>query len=113
MKNSKSTPMSLLVGGLTVAFIMFALFTWFSDLHEGYIAMMLAAIGFSLAYLSIKVLKLEQYINRGLLWAGIACVLISTFFGWNLFTKDLRPLLIGGLLVLAIVFGTKYKRYLI
>lgn len=110
---NKSTPMTFLIAALTVSFIIFSMFTWFDTLSGLGYTLMVAMIGLALAYFAIKISRMEMYLNRGLLWAGVILIFVATFSSYDIISENMRPLVVGGLLVASLFFGTKYKQYLI
>lgn len=82
------------------------------EAYSKQVSIILFVIGFAAVYFGIKSRKFEQYIHIGIMWGGIVTVLYGVVAYWNYFDDNLKPLLIGGLLVGVIYFGNKYKRYL-
>lgn len=76
------------------------------------VALILIVVGLAAVVFGVKGKKFEEYIHIGILWGGILTAIYGIIVYWNYFDDNLKPLLIGALLVGVIYFGNKYKRYL-
>lgn len=109
--NKKSIPMSILIGALTIAFVMFALGSWLPETMENSVrAIIVGAIGAGVIYFSIVGSKLERFVNQGLVYAGVGLIIISVFIYWPDVNENFKPIVIGIGLIGSIYFGSKYKK---
>ncbi len=110
----KSNTMTFLVTILSVVFIYWATTAWVFP--RGVSTPMVhfiwyAGLGVGLIYASFQK-YFDLYVNKGFMWAGAVLILIGVARLVPYLNDNLKPLLVGALLIVVIFFGSKYKKEL-
>jgi Na+/melibiose symporter-like transporter len=111
-KGKDSMMMTFIIAALTIGFVMYALYQWF-DPSEQVMMFSLLAIGGVIVYFAIAISNLEKFINKGLIWGGGLLVLLAPYYGWGNIPENIRPVVLGAILVGVILFGMKFRKELI
>jgi hypothetical protein len=87
-------------------------FAQLEEAREAYsvkVGLILIAIGFLAIIFGLKFSKLEANTTLGLIWGGVLTVLYGVIVFWDSIENNFKPIVIGGLLILVIYLGNKYK----